>query len=382
MNYEKVLAQQEEFYKRIYKSSFNIDFLNYHKCFWIQIEKYLFQNNENLGELGKKIKKFIEYVDLNHPDLENFYNKNFINKENDFGKIILDYLKLCCLIVSNTNSNYILNNFKNFFYKDSNYQNLEKIIDSPLNNQLNVRLLKNKQDRELIRSTKKRQNVSIDKHSWNDLPEDFSDYARYQDFYHKNIEEALKVRKNFLDHGLKFMADEIDKNIEEIQKEIDKNNNFGFNKISIVFAAKLAAKMSGFLLNDSQEISIKLPDKLQNLSTDIFTIDSKIYTIQELKNIPNNIIKVLDYLECFPDTNYKPVFDYFRVVIPCVKLPQDSISSYSGYNYKDIDGNDSQLFDINEYQKLINLDLIHSKKILGILLGERDGEHFFINYFI
>lgn len=383
MNYEKIFAQQEEFYKRIYDSSYDINFLNSKKYFWRQIEKYLYQNNEYLGNLGKKIKKFIESIDLNHPELEDFYNKNFINKENDFGKIILDYLKICCLIVSNTNSNYIIKNFIEFFSKDFNYQKLEKIIDSPLNNQLNVRFLKNKQDRESVRSTKKQQSISIDNYSWADLPDDFLDYARYQNSYNKNIEEALEVKKNFLNHGLKFMADEIDKNIEEIKKEIDKNNNFGFNKISITFAAKLAAKMSGFVLNDSQEISIKFSENLQNFTNNNFLIDSKIYTIKELKeNIPSSIIKVVEYLECFPDTNNKPVFDHFRVVIPCIKIPQEKTSLCSYFDYKDCHGNIFQLFDLDEYQKLINLDLIYNKKILGVLLGERDGEHFFINYFI
>jgi hypothetical protein len=110
-------------------------------------------------------------------------------------------------------------------------------------------------------------------------------------------------------------------------------------------------------------------------------LNSQIYSIQEFRDhCPENILNLINYLENFPQLNNKPLFDHYRVVLPCWDHP--SSDQKIPFSLADSSGKLLEFFDLFEAQKFYNLELIKKNKIVGALLGERDGEHFFISYFL
>lgn len=386
MNYDKIKIHQEELFKIIHsvvsiKNKPKKGILNY-------LAEAPADDQECFGILGQKLHRFGCSIDLEHPDLDNICDGQITGEGcNNFSSIAIDFLKIVRFIKQNNISCFLLDNIVKFFSDCNYYAHIEKIIDSPKLNQLHARLLKNKEDILSVRSTKKSQSITIENPcNWTELPDNLFNYTRYKNIYEKNIEQAIKTRQNFLEHGLNFMAEAVEKDISKTKNEINKNFYFGFNKISIKFAASVAAKACGFSFEKPTDTSPTIStDRIKHLAPiceiDRINLEAKIYTTQEISDrIPRPIAELIDYLDNFPELQNKPLFDYYRVIIPCV----DISSMFNGrcFEYKDYKGNNFEIFDREYYQKIFNLDLIEQKIIVGILLGERDGENFFISYFI
>lgn len=336
------------------------------------------------GDLGHKIKSFADSIDLDHPDLTNFCEGQLSGKQQEtFSKIALDLISLFLFCRNNDISSSVLEALKQIICKHSIFSKIETCIDSPLENQLHVRFVKYKDYREKIRSTKKCQKIKLNTHligskeNWKNYPNNLFEYSRHNNIFQKQIKEADIKRKTFLDHGLTFMAQEIEKDIIKIKSQIDLSRYIGFNKISITYVAIVLAKMCGFDAEENtMDSSLFLYEENKKIS-----LNAQIYSIQELRDrCPENILNLIKYLENFPQLNNKPLFDHYRVVLPCWDYP--SSDQKIPFSLADSSGKFLEFFDLFEAQKFYNLELVKKNKIVGALLGERDGEHFFISYFL
>ena len=65
--------------------------------------------------------------------------------------------------------------------------------------------------------------------------------------------------------------------------------------------------------------------------------------------------------------------------MPCLDFPRSD--EKLPVSLQDKTGRFLEFFDLDEAQKQYNMNLVRDENLLGVLLGERDGEHFFISYF-
>ena len=384
MDLDQVKSQQDQILKIIYDTSSEPEKLpvdgilnSIHKLVPSDIS-FIF------GNLGHKIKSFAEIIDLDHPDLTNFCEGQLSGKEQEtFSKIALDLISLFLFCKNNDISPSVLEALRQSVCKHNVFSKIETCIDSPLENQLHVRFVRYRDYREKIRSTKKCQKIKLNtcliggKENWKNYSNNLFDYSRYNNIFYKQIKEADIKRKTFFDHGLTFMAQEIEKDILKIKSQIDSSRYLGFNKISITYVAIVLAKMCGFNIDEhTMESSLSLLEENKKIF-----LEAQVYSIQELRDqCPENILNLIKHLESFPQLNNKPLFDHYRVVLPCWDHP--SSDQKIPFSLTDSSGKFLEFFDLFEAQKFYNLELVKKNIIVGALLGERDGEHFFISYFL
>ena len=382
MNFERIKAQQDLILKRIYSS-----FVEPEKSPATGILNKISTVKLNeidliFGHIGHKIKSFVEIIDLDHPDIDNFLEGHLAGeKKGTFSKISLDLIDIFNFCKGKDISFSITECLQNKIYESDIFSKLENCIDSSLDNQLHVRFVKNIDHREKIRSTKKFQNIKLNtvlaggKDTWDNYPDGLFNYSRYNNMFSKNLFDAKARTKAFIDHGLIFMAEEAEKKIKEINYQERSSKYFGFNRISVIYAAIILAKMCGFNVDEKDMESSLFLDKEKKIF-----LSSKIYNFSEISNqCSDKIIGLVKHLECFPQLNYKPLFDHYRVVLPCLDFPRSD--EKLPVSLQDKTGRFLEFFDLDEAQKQYNMNLVRDENLLGVLLGERDGEHFFISYF-
>jgi hypothetical protein len=280
-----------------------------------------------LGPIGIKLKSFSNEIDLNHPDLINLFDGQLVGcAEGTFSKQALDDLNIYFLTKrSNLGiSQSLIKEICQSVRKNSFYADFQR---KP-NNHIHVRIVSSQEKRNSLREVKCSQiiyqNPGIDI--------DLKDYCRGSLLHEKEI-EGIKLKVSyFKSHGLKEMAGEIEKSIQKIKNTSEKDNCYGFNKIEIFNVVKPLAKLMNI-----------------TMSSDYVAIA---YPYHQLKSIASKEMQlVFSRLESFSEALDKPIFDHYRIVL---------ISS------KD--------------QRPSDIGLLKDK--IGVFLGERDGEHFFISYWM
>jgi hypothetical protein len=280
-----------------------------------------------LGPVGVKLKSFSNEIDLDHPDLPNLFNGELVGCEKGtFSKQALDDLNIYFLTKrSNLGiSQTLIKDLCQSVKKNSLY---EDFVARP-NNHIHVRIVASKEKREYLRSRKFIQTI----YQSTDFGVSLRDYCRNNFLYEKEIEEIKEKANHFKDHGLKGMAAEIEKSIQRLNDISARDNHYGFNKIEIYNTVHPLAR----LMNIS-------------MSNDYV---ARAYPYHQLKSIASKEMEsVFLRLESFPEALDKPIFDHYRIVF----------ISPSDQNTSDVDS---------------------LKSNIGVFLGEKDGEHFFISYWM
>lgn len=397
MEFQEYIVQQKEFLDSIFVEPKQIQTLNSGGMLEFINSLSILELEYALGEFGERLHLFTKIIDLKHPDLNNIYKGELIGLiSNSLGKEIFDLVKLSFYIKQNNLSLNFLHALRRSIEVHNSYRMIERSIDSPLENQLHVRFVASKNTREHIRSSKKVTTILVMNGSpeqvplWESIPDTLSNYCRGKNVYEAEIEAAKIRERSFLQHGLSFMAKEIAKNISDIQQEMLHQTYFGFNKIKLQFAAMALAKMSGYervLIDNQNVICLDIANcRFDFLVKDrgigqIAGFNPKAYTHQELyKFLPDSIKKLIDHLENFPEIGNRPLFDHYRIVVPSPDntfFPRDS-----SFLFKDQNGNFLNFQNYNEAQMALDIMLIEQKVLLSALVGERDGEYYFISYCI
>jgi hypothetical protein len=389
MNYDKIKVQQNYLFEKIYccnKQKNNAEYVGILKDI-----RSLRMSDVKLafGEFGERLKNFSHEIDIEHPDLNFIFGGQLSgDKENTFSRDCIDFFKLFYFSIENKISSSLLDTIRNHIFSNQWFSKINRIIDSPEKNQLNVRFVADKKIRKQIRCTKKTQSVQLSdsllriKTYWDDCPEDFNQYLVISDDIDKTnqIKDAVKQKKQLLDHGLSNMADEADRHIRQIQENI----YFGFSKVTLPFVAIVLAKMCGFdRVTTSHKVSLVFDKEniefdsifSSNLYFKDFEFHCNAYNYYEILDIvPSNIINLISYIEKFPEANNRPLFDHYRVLLPSLNLRNQNVE------FKD--KNFEFCKNIDDFQKKLDFILFKEKHFVGALLGERDGVHFFISYFM
>lgn len=337
-----------------------------------------------------QIKDFSDQVDLSHPDLATLYGGAFA------GHAPGSFSALACHFVKLRNSPNFCAEFSTACHKllQSHYQYQPIALTfEPRNGQANVRFLP-KENREKLRSSKKQQQLSMYDVSlkgllyWERQAKDFGSYYRGADRYLNDIQQAETRRRHFLENGLVNMAYEIEKSIADIKNRSSKESYYGFHRISLQEAAIIAAKRNDYLVNEfvnGHPMVIFSKDAFNGydflgekecLFSQIEYVPVA-YTFSELKDIaPPEILKVIDHLEEFPEIGKKALFDHYRVVVPGVDYPRSHM--FPPYCIKLPNGMNVTYWEYELAKRSLESQLLMGHYVSAVLLGERDGHHYFI----
>lgn len=358
-----------------------------------------------LGQFGINLMAFSLYIDteIPHPDIFSICGGELVSDvEGSFSRDAGDALRLVSYGKKSMVSINVLNSIKDFIQKHKSYDALSKTIDDPFKNLQNIRFVPQRKQRDSIRKNKRVQSICTDFlckqgfRFWMSEPFDFVQYKRGACLYQSDILEAYSRHKHFSDLGLSLMASEIQASIDELQKESSESQYFGFNKISLMSACVISAKHSGYVyyaseclrsrdrvLIDSKSFKYRFFAEYQknSLFDDSHFLSElecspKIYTYGELESCASNEVKsVVNHLECFPESLGHPLFDNYWVLVPSVNYPLDSNS------IRLPDGSVFTSDQIQNVQMRLDIELLKQREIVAILLGEKDGDFYFISYF-
>lgn len=284
-------------------------------------------------DFGLRLISFINEIDADHPDLLRIFDGNLTNNiENSFIKQLEEVVKLIKFANKNKISKSIIEKLKINLLSHCCFRNLDLCINAPSANSNHVRFLLSKKQKIEIRLRKKHQIIKIK--NINDFtPDNFIDFFRDVQFDNIDSKKNVLIKQNFKFHGLKHLSDHTD-----ISFKKSKNDDyFGFKKINLYLVGLILLKqMIKIFINKTQE-----------------EICVTAYPFHEVEKFAGDQTKeIIDYLDNFPDIGYRSLFDHFRVVVCSPK---------------------TNIFDF---------DLMQKKQTISVLLGDRDGEHFFISYFL
>lgn len=163
------------------------------------------------------------------------------------------------------------------------------------------------------------------------------------------------------------------KKIETNSKQIVYDNYFGFKKIRLDMVASIFLKQVEFK-QENLYYFVNQDIDLSNLSIRAYALHEVIeYASKQTEDLVN-------YLDNFPDINYYSLFDHFRVVICSPKIKENLTNS--NYEFYDKNNNVICFNNLDDAQKYFDFYLIKEKITIGVLVGDRDGDHFFISYFL
>jgi hypothetical protein len=361
-----------------------------------------------MGDFGVRLRSFSRQIDLGHPDLRHIYEGSLTEEvEGTFGRDAADLLKLAAYGKAWGLSQNVLENLKRVISKHDKYAVLNRAISDPSDNQLHVRFVEDKGRRTEIRQTKKMQPVGLGslykKGSpiWEAAPDDFQQFHRHAIKYQKDIDEASQRKAHFESHGLTSMAAEIEKSIGEMKAKSWSGMYYGFNKISLVIAAITLGKMCGYKFKEDRQYGhFDAPHVMAYAQPTMFKeykffgdkFDSqaavwfdkieympRIYTYEELKFRGSvKMSELIDLLEEYPELGGKPLFDHYRVLVPGLNYPNHFQTP--PFRFKKPDGTMAEYDTIQQSQIDLDMTLLESKAVVGVLLGERDGDHYFVSY--
>jgi len=193
---------------------------------------------------------------------------------------------------------------------------------------------------------------------WLEADDNFSKYERFNLSYKKDIDLAKRKLERYKQIGCFSLAEQIQETISLIEE-----NNIlyhGYHCIKITTVSIILAK----LLNlDCKENRILFSGKTS------FDYEPRVYPLSELQDATPETVGDFD----------KSIFDSFCVVVPSL----NSIF-FESKKYCFMDGKSKiHSYDTkNEAQKALDLYLIKSNLIRAVLMGEKDGKCYFLNFFM
>lgn len=341
-------------------------------------------------------------MDDPHPDLFAIFNGELVgNAEGSFSRIAFDLL--CLSEVLKNCDPRIQRMARNVI---SSSHPIVTTVDAPANNLLHVRFIPSREKRDELRQWKTWERVSMHgafpegERTWNASPSDFHGFQRYNNPYEADIAKAIQRRDYFSGLGLIAMAQEIETSIASMMRMGTNGQYCGFVPILFQTAAMILAKSVGYQFYGRPgqfRNDIVYADKDVFEGYDFYDRDCenssfsdrdrveywpRAYPLHELwDRASGEIKKLIDHLEAFPELNHKPAFDHYRVVLPTIHYPSSYMYAPYVY-YRDIRGRRMDFNSIEEAQNSFDRHLWDHKYIYGVLLGERDGQHYFISYFL
>ena len=319
-----------------------------------------------MDDFGRRLRSFARDVDLSHPDLANIYDGQLVGGE--YGADLIDHLKLASYGKQWMLSENVLDNLKRTITSNPIHKSLNENIDSPATNMLHVRLLPERTRRNSCRLVKVVQSVNISyRRFWSNQPDSFDDFWHGKLRYQEDIKEAKKRIKRFTDNGLISMANEIQKSLEEMERKSFESQYMGFNGVSLATTSVILGKEMGYVCETKTnswdaygevKANCYIPEGLFE-GHEKCDYDPRVYPYHDFYDGASDEMKnLVDLLEEYPPSSGCALFDHYRVLVP------------------------GGLWGGATSQKTLDETLIQRGEMAAVLLGERDGDHYFISYWM
>jgi hypothetical protein len=408
MNYEDARLQQQQILEGIYCCKDAVEI----KVFDGVLQNILNYSAEDIsyvmGDFGIGLRSLALLIDLSHPDLAAIHGGQLVGtKQGSFSRIVSDAIKTLVFCKHWGACDGVVYAIRKVINQHELSPTLSRVVNAPNNNQLHVRFVPSRENRERIRAWKRHQVVGLGtlyskgNQLWHQCESTFENFYRHN-LYARDIQESSNRMRIMAENGLVSIADEMKKFIEELKQKALQETYFGFSKIPLVTAAIILAKMHGYEFDEkggygwsscgTDMVAFARPSKFDyRFFDDVLNEESKsydkieyyprIYTLKEMVDTASDEMKKLvDHLESFPEIGGKALFDHYRILVPGLNYP--SMFQRTPYHFK-LPSGESAVFDELQ-QATIALDrmMIQEKAMLGVLLGERDGEHYFVSYWM
>jgi len=342
-----------------------------------------------LGDIGKQIVSFAMAVDIDHPEVANVFDGAF-RSDSDFAECVLEILKVAKFAKENNLTKVVPSILKSAA-RNKVAKDVFKKLSLPASCQMHARLL-TQQSRNALRQQKKITSIDLriiwrrGKELWNTLPNSFAQHVRFNTLHVDEIEHAERKAERYLELGCKDLYSLIMSDLQDFK--IKQEKYFGFNRITMTNAAVILAKLLGFELfvRNTGNLVYKIvapynlfPELTKNGSPIFFEYQPRAYPFHSLsQHIPDDMRRVVNLIEAFPDAGKKPIFDALWFLVPGLNQPEKAQGGW--YFHKD--GKCVKFFDEAEAKMALDLFMIKKNYINPILLGERDGKCYFITYWL
>lgn len=256
------------------------------------------------GKKGINLIRFAKDIDVDHPHLKD------ISSLNENSELICQYLDLINHLKNKKNNKLILDLLGKKCF-DVFLKIFEETI-SPYLNYRNLRLLPKSKINHL-RKQKKKQIIcsksfyDFASKSWQSCPFDFSLYYNKSTTYGEQIIKFKEKSIYFKSIGCAELANSIEEKIKFFQEY------YGYKKINILYASLILAKINKCILTKENNQPII---KYQNSE---IVYQAEIRSVFSVKKIPNKVKNVIQNLDTHPQAKYKPIFDNFLLLSPCLK---------------------------------------------------------------
>lgn len=375
MDFEELKAYQQEVVKQALLPSTDIHEVELATDLLSVINDYSVEEVRSaLGIYGDALQRFAREIDITHPGLAALLNGELVSRtEGRFSRDALDLLKLASYAINWNLSQHVVHHLKRVISQHECFHEISREIDAPSRNQLHVRFVPDRVERDKIRSTKKVQEVDLrilfkkGTAFWNAQPSNFGNFVRHQNRYLRELGLAKGRCQHFENLGLTSMSEEIRSSITLLERKSRKENYLDFNRITLTQAAVIIAKIIGCRYNDGNHtVSIDEDQFDYKFKPDFpfgprsINYQPRAYSLHELWNCASNeMIELVNHMESMPELGHRAAFDHYRVLV-------------GGFDYpEDLDDNRS-----------LDLLLLQNKFTTAILVGEKDGEFFFISHWM
>jgi len=350
--------------------------------------KNLISNDEKVvgdtfGESGKKMKLFAEMADIDHPDLFVHVSKRI--PDESISQACSEFLNVSNYANKENFSLVIPTVIYNVASKMLASSSQIKFMDDPTKTNCSLRFLKNKEDRHNVRqkkSTSSFSSLGVFDGNLNSL----GGYVRNNKLNELDILKAKEKMTRYRKSNCSFLAREVGNSIEAF-KQITVNRYYGFCPIKAIQAAAILSNVHGFSVSGSLPVVAMVTVKKsqfykfhKNMEVNEVDCLARVYPLHDIQLMPSdNFKEVIKKLENWPEANDKPIFDHFLVLVPSIDVRQ-AFNSYdkSPFEVISYDGEPCVLDTHDDVQRFVDFELIKNKIVRPILLGEKDGECYFV----
>lgn len=357
----------------------------------------------SLGQFGRKIKSFLESIDIDHPDMPNCYD-GFFRDDGEFASFFSELSAHAKMAMKSKNSSirgYIGDIAEKYIREKCK---AASHMDVPENNRCNVRFVKDESLRGKIRAKKKMQVIDLDSVYKKGIgfymshPDNFLSHMRFDLSLESEISKLEVKARRYAEMGCFAMADEINSSVDTY-REYTSQTYFGFNRITISAASIILAKSLGYEvkaeccpISGAETYKIRVgsdyfgdycfdPSNAEKRLERHYQYEPKIYPIDDLSDMmTDGTRRIIDVLENFHDAGKKPIFDFFAVIVPSIQFP--SFTYEGSYSFLNANGFRSTYYDLGACMSNFDRSLVKNNFFKPIIVAEKDHKCYFITYWI
>jgi hypothetical protein len=347
-----------------------------------------------LGALGTRLRAFAIEVDFNHPDLLRIYDGQ-LSDDSEFASDATDLLRVYRFKEEWDLSDQVVSNLKRVFAKKSYYKTLNQSLDPPSINLSHVRFIASEGERLEIRRQKRIQPLNLSRTLYSNAkllregPADFSSYLRNSSDHIKEAKELEDRMAKLNNFGLTSIGNKVHESKRETLRQYKEDVYYGFIRVSLTSVAAILAKIVGYQLHESRAMTYfyATPDSFsgyefcvemgelnepEHMEYDPFFVP--VHRLTKSKEMK----RLLKFLDKYPATGGRPLFDHLWVVVPGIRYP---IRSANGeFSFRRPIGDVATFDNFHRANLEFHEILLDKGYIASVLVGERDGKMFFISY--